>query len=217
MANFRIPDEHHWENQWVVQKLAHDFILEDVWEYPIRFCEPEGDSLYAFRKHAVQPMIKSLLTSPTVSGSLFRLRKVIGCIFGIDRHVNKLPIPGCKESSLYARMNGEEKHRHNPAMSIDIESDNYLSFHSVYAFTDETLDELSNSTEHSLMHYAWIANTDGTHKVQMAVYVKHRNTAGKVYMELIKPFRHNIVYPYLFDEAIKKWNVYKAGVHADKR
>ncbi len=209
MTNFRIPDERHGENQWVVQKLAYDFILEDVWEYPLRFRESDGDSLYAFRKHAVQPMIKSLLTSPTVSGTLFRFRKVIGNVFGIDRQVNKMPVPGCTETSLYDRMSVEEKGKHNPALSIEIESDNYLSFHSVYAFADETLDELSNLTEHSLMHYAWIKKTDGTHKVQMAVYVKHRNVTGKIYMEIIKPFRHFVVYPYLFDEAIKKWNAYK--------
>ena len=190
MRNYRIPNERHRENVWRVQKLAQDFLIEDIWEYPIRFYESEGDSLHAFRKQAVEPMIKSLLTSPTISGSLFRFRELFGSVFGVDRQVNRLPVPGCKEISLYDRMDVEEKRRHNPALRIDMESDNYLSFRSVYAFPEETLDELSNLTEHSLMHYAWLKNSDSAHKVQMAVYVKHRNAAGKVYMDLIKPFRH---------------------------
>lgn len=209
MSIFRIPEQCHLDHPWVVQRLAHDFVIEDVWEFPLRFKEVEGDSLYAFRKHAVEPMIQSLLTSPTVSGSLFRLRKVFGSVFGIDRQVNRLPVPGCKEISLNERLSPEERERHQPSLCIDIESDNYLSFHGVYAFPEETLDELSNLTEHSLMHYAWIRLPNDTCKVQMAVYVKHRNLAGKVYMDIIKPFRHFVVYPYLFEDAIQKWNGYK--------
>jgi hypothetical protein len=216
MTAFRIQKEKHEEHPWTVQRLAKDFIIEDVWEYPIRFNESEGDSLYAFRKKAVEPMIKSLLKSQTISGTLFRIRKIFGDVFGIDKQVNKLPVPKCAEISLFDRMSAEEKQKNNTSLSIDIESDNYLSFRSVYAFPNETLDELSNLTEHSLMHYAWVKNADDTCKVQMAVYVKHRNVAGKVYMDLIRPFRHHIVYPFLFGEAINMWEQYKINFKRHK-
>ena len=209
MSNYQIANSKHYENKWVLQRLASDFILEDVWELPIRFNKAENDSLYRYRKNAIEPMIKDLFNS-TLSGSLFRFRGLLGDFFGIDNSVNRLPIPGCEEVSLAERMTAEDKLKHNPKWNIDIETDNYLSFRTIYCFEDETLNELSNSTEHSLMHWSWIHDKDDMYKVQMAVMVKHRNWVGNIYMKTIRPFRHWIVYPHVFKESMRLWNQYKA-------
>lgn len=208
MGNYQIPNYKHYENKWFVQTIASDFMLEDVWELPIRFNKAENDSLYVFRKNAIEPMIKGLFNS-TLSGMLFRLRGVLGGLSGIDKKINELPIPGCKESSLAERMTSIEKQKHRSDLDVDLQADNYLRFQTVYSFEDETLDELSNSTEHSLMHWAWVQEKDDIYKIQMGVMVKHRNWVGKIYMILIRPFRHNIVYPYVFSESIRLWNLYK--------
>jgi hypothetical protein len=42
----------------------------------------------------------------------------------------------------------------------------------------------------------------------MAVYVKPKGLLGKLYMKLIKPFRHWIVYPALMKEAKVCWERY---------
>jgi hypothetical protein len=208
VVNYRIPNFKHYENEWFVQKIAGDFLLEDVWELPLRFNKAENDSLHVFRKNAVEPMIKGLFNS-TLSGMLFRLRGVLGGLWGIDKKINELPIPGCRESSLAERMAAIDRHKHKSNLDIDLQTDTYLDFQTVYSFEDETLDELSNSTEHSLMHWAWVKEKGDIYKVQMAVLVKHRNRFGEIYMKLIRPFRHNIVYPYVFGESIRLWNVYK--------
>ena len=153
-------------------------------------------------------MIKGLFNS-TLPGMLFRLRGVLGRLARIDGKINKLPIPGCRESSLAERMTAKDRHKHKSDLDVDLRADSYLSFQTVYSFEDETLDELSNSTEHSLMHWAWVQEKGDIYKVQMAVLVKHRNWFGKIYMKLIRPFRHIIVYPHVFGESIRLWNTYK--------
>jgi hypothetical protein len=212
VGNYRIPNYRHYENKWLVQKLASDFLLEDIWELPIRFNKAENESLYAFRKNAIEPMIKGLFNS-TVSGMLFRIRGVLGSLSGIDKKINELPIPGCRESSLAERMTAIEKCKHKSDLDIDLQTDKYLRFQTVYSFEDETLHELSNSTEHSLMHWAWVQEKNDVCKVQMAVMVKHRNWFGKIYMKLIRPFRHHIVYPYVFRESIRLWSSYKQRIY----
>jgi hypothetical protein len=208
MNNFQVLNSKHFENEWLVQKLANDFLLEDVWELPIRFNSAENDSLYVFRKNAVEPVIKDILNT-TLTGYLFRFRGLIGDLFGIDKRVNGLPIPGCREVSLAERITRVDKQKHKNELNIDMQRDNYLNFRTVYSFEDETLNELSNATEHSLMHWAWILEKDNIYKVQMAVMVKHRNWIGKIYMNLIRPFRHRIVYPYVLTEIVRRWNLYK--------
>lgn len=208
MTDFQIPNHRHMDNKWLVHRLAHDFQLLDVWEYPIVFDESDNDSLYAFRKFAVEPTLKDAFNfSP--SGALFFLRTVFGKVFRIDENVNNVPIPGCSEISLAERMSETEQRRHDDELNIDIRTDNYLDFRPVYSFQNETLNEISNATEHTLMHYAWVRDDSGYYKVQMANYVKHRNKVGEIYVRSIEPFRYRVVYPYLFNKFVQHWHHYK--------
>jgi len=203
---FKNPNQPHRTNEWLVQKLAHDFTLIDAWRSPIRFDESKGDSLYLFRKKALQPVLDSIISDASLTGKLFRLRGVLGKISGDNKVVNTLPIPGCSETSLTHRMGQIERKQHQSRLAFDMRSHINMRFRDVYAFPNEALSELSNSTVHALMHYAWIKDSDKYHKVQISTYVKYRGIRGKIYMKLINPFRHHVVYPYIYKIAYQNWD-----------
>ena len=81
-----------------------------------------------------------------------------------------------------------------------------LPFGPLYRTDTEFAAELSNQTVHGVMHLAWVEQGDGRYQGQMAVYVKPRGRLGQGYMELIKPFRHWIVYPALMRQIERRWN-----------
>lgn len=207
--NYRVPNKKHLENKFIIQDLAKDFELLDVWEYPICFKKAENDSLYKFRKIAIEPTLKNVFNF-TPTGILFSFRTLVGKIFGLDKNVNKLPIPDCKEISFAERLSKEQKEMHSSELNIDLRTDNYFDFQTVYSMENETINEISNATEHTLMHYGWIKTENDCYKVQMASYIKHRNKYGNLYIWLIKPFKYWIVYPYLFNGYVKKWNDFKS-------
>lgn len=196
-------------NECYVQKLAFDFQLLDVWEFPICFKPSENDNLHKFRKIAIEPTFKNAFNN-SITGLLFKFRALIGRLFKIDQNVNKLPIPDSLEFNLTDRMTEEAIKNHSSNFNINIRTNNYLDFKTVYSFENETLNEISNASEHALMHYSWIKKTDNCFKIQMASYVKHRSKFGPYYIKLIEPFKRKIVYPYLFDEFIRRWNEYKS-------
>ncbi len=202
---FKTPNHHHRANEWLVQKLAHDFTLIDAWTPPIRFDESKGDSLYLFRKKALQPVLDTILSDASLTGKLFRLRGFLGKISGDNHVVNTLPIPGCSETSLFQRMGQIEKKPHQSKLAFDMQSHINMRFRDVYAYPNEALSELSNSTVHALMHYAWIKDSN-KYQVQIGTYVKHRGVRGRVYMKLINPFRHHVVYPYIYKLAYQNWD-----------
>lgn len=122
---------------------------------------------------------------------LFKFRALVGRVFKIDKNVNTLPIPDSLEFSLIDRMTETERRNHSSHLNIDIRTDNYLDFNTVYSFEYE----ISNASEHALMHYPWVGQTDDSFKIQMASYVKHRSKLGSFYIKLIEPFKQKIVHP----------------------
>ncbi len=206
--NYRVPNIKHFENEFIIQDLAKDFELLDVWEYPICFKTTEKDSLYKFRKIAIEPTLKNVFNF-TPTGLLFYFRALVGKVFSLDKNVNELPIPDCNEISFSERLTDTQKEKHSSELNINLRTENYFDFRTVYSMENETINEISNATEHTLMHYGWIKTNNKCYKVQMASYVKHRTKYGKFYIWLIKPFKYWIVYPYLFNGYVKKWNEYK--------
>lgn len=209
MSQYSVPKKKHRENQWFVQQLAYDFELLDVWEYPIIFRESEGDSFHLFQKHAIEPTLQNAFDI-SAAGMLFHLRALYGYVFRVDTAVNNVPVPECTEVSLQERMSEEDMKRHLPEKAMQLRTENFLDFRNVYTFENESVHEIANSTEHTLMHYSWNKVGEDQYKVQMAAYVKHRNWMGTGYVKLIGPFRHRIVYPHLFDKYVRLWNEFKA-------
>ena len=75
----RLPIEKHLEHAWLVSKLAPDFELLDVWRYPIEI--DESVPLERFIDF-MQSSQRDLASSRGAAGALFRLRAVLGKIFG---------------------------------------------------------------------------------------------------------------------------------------
>jgi hypothetical protein len=189
----RIDPAEHLAAPLRVHGLASDFELLDVWEYPIR-ARPPHDLPYflAFARRVQTEMVAG--RGP--AAWLFRLRAAMGRAFGWDDKPEPLPIPGCEETTLRARL--------DPA---DVaEPPDAMGFALVYELPNEALHEISNSTVHALMHIAWVDKGDGTHAPRMAVYVKPRGWLGRLYMAIISPFRHLVVYPAMMRTLSTAWS-----------
>lgn len=70
----------------------------------------------------------------------------------------------------------------------------------VYEHDDEALFALSNATIHALLHVACVDR-----QPTLAVYARHRGALSTLYMALIGPFRHLIVYPALMKKIAREW------------
>ncbi len=202
--NFITASSAHTKFNWRVRSLASDFHLEDTWEFPYEFGANDGVVLHLFQKSAIEPMMKSIY-DVSLTGMLFRMRKVFGVLFRIDNNMNNFPIPGCREKSLRDRLQEGDLEKDTPERAMDISTQDYMDFRPVYTFADETLHELSNSTEHALMHYAWSPSGEGKWKVRLAVYIKPRTSLSAFYMDCIRPFRHFVVYPHIFKKCMEHW------------
>ena len=69
------------------------------------------------------------------------------------------------------------------------------------------------------MHLGWVDQGDGRpdgrrYQGRLAVLVKPRGRLGEVYMALIKPFRHAIVYPALLRQIERSWDGPARAAHA---
>ncbi len=202
------PDEHT-KHSWRVTSLAPDFKLLDVWRYPIELEDRVPlDRFIDF----IQSSQRELIESKGAAGALFRLRGVLGELFGWDDDkagaAAPLPIPGCSETSLSTRLSDEERALEAKNEVSDTPPPSGPNFTPVYRRDDETLLEISNKTVHALMHLGRVPTSPGHWSPQMAVYVKSRGALGRHYMTLISPFRHYIVYPTMMRAAKNGWPGY---------
>lgn len=190
----RIDTSKHAEWPWRIGEIAPDFELIDAWEIPA-----EG----TLEDFAQLDQIFAKLDGDGDTGSrasrfLFALREWLGQRFGWDDEINMLPIPGCKETSLRERLPADL-----PAETDD--AGGRTPFRPIYRTSDEWALELSNSTVHAILHFGWVPQAAGSYRGQMGVYVKHRGWFGRLYMALIAPFRHYIVYPALMRRIERAW------------
>ena len=80
---------------------------------------------------------------------------------------------------------------------------------SLYLLDDEWAAEIVNRTVHGILHVGWVPDRDGGYHGEMAVYVKPNGLLGTVYMAVINPFRHLVVYPPMLRQIEQGW---RAGV-----
>jgi hypothetical protein len=222
----RLPTTAHLEPPWRVSTLAPDFELLDVWRYPIELDEsvPLGHFI-----DFMQASQRDLASSRGAAGALFRLRAILGKIFGWDgdgdgdgiadekKRRPTLPIPGCAETSLCDRLTDADREKDLGALGGgsgggrrgDVDSSS--SFRPVYRFENESLLEISNDTVHAMMHLGRVSISATQWSPQLGVYVKPRGRLGPFYMSLISPFRHYIVYPAMMRAAKKGWPEYAAA------
>ena len=132
-------------------------------------------------------------------GRLARTRLRVGRWLKWDDHDFTLPIPGCRETSVGARLTAADREtsRGSTDAPSPIESP---VVRTVYVFDAEALYEASNDTIHLMIHLG-IVGTGAT----LAVYIKSRGVFSKVYMAAIAPARHLMIYPALTRRLEAAW------------
>lgn len=207
----RVPNSAQESRPWRIRAIVPDFTLEDVWALPV-----EGG---AEDFPALLELVASLdpaRSDSRATRALWQLRDRLGAWFGLGRTtvpagggadppVGALPVPGSGETSLAERLPADLR---DTAASEDFRP---TLFSPLYRTDVEAAAEISNRTVHGVMHLAWVDRGGGRYQGQMAVYVKPRGRLGQGYMELIKPFRHWIVYPALMRQ------VERASERRDRR
>jgi len=127
-----------------------------------------------------------------------------GSLFGWDDAAKKRPIPGSTETTLSARLPGDLRgSAKTPVIGDFLQRAGAIP---LYRTDDEWAAEISNDTVHGVLHLAWVEQRDGRYRAQMGVYVKVRGKLGAIYMMLIAPFRHLIVYPALMRQIGRAWD-----------
>ena len=200
----RLPNAAHESRPWRIREIAPDFTVEDVWALPVHGGVEDFQALLELMAASDPANAESLPTR-----LLWRLRDRLGSWFDLGRISapadggrggGRLSIPGTSETSLAERLPEDLR---NTAADLDFGS---LPFVPLFRTDVEFAAEVSNQTMHGAMHLAWVDRGEGRYQGQMAVYVKPRGRLGKGYMELIKPFRHWIVYPALMRQTERTWD-----------
>lgn len=190
-GSVKLPNAAHATRRWVVDDVAHDFRLLDVWALPVEGGRDDFD-------RALEVILGSF--DPDAAGlparALFAARRVIGTVLRWDVPKPR-PIPGARETTLAERL-PEHLRGSAPAANLG-------DFTPLYRTADEYAAEISNGTVHGVLHIGWADVGEGRHRAQLGVYVKPRGRLGEAYLLAIAPFRHLVVYPALIRHVGRAW------------
>lgn len=199
----RLANAAHEAHPWLIAQVAPDFRLLDVWALP---AEGRADE-FATLVDVVTSLDPTHGDSRT-SRALFALRFRLGEAFGWD-DPGERPVPGATETTLRARVPRELCDATASSKAVGS-----ATFVPIYQTDDEFAAEISNRTVHGVLHLGWVERGEGVYRGQMAVYVKPRGRLGELYMALIGPFRHLIVYPALMRQVGRAWDERRAETAA---
>jgi hypothetical protein len=202
----KLPNSDHEAHPWVIAQVAPDFQLLDVWAPPARGRRDEFD---AFLEMIVS--FDPATAESAATRALFWLRLRLGAWFGWDNATKRRPIPGCPESTLSARLSDDLRQSAQRFPVVSGPQRHAAGFSPLYRTDQEAAAEISNATVHGVLHVAWVEQGDGLYRGRIAVYVKRRGRLGKVYLTLIEPFRHLVVYPALMRQFGRAWDARRAG------
>ena len=204
----RLPNSAHEAHPWVIAQIAPDFTLLDVWALPVRGTAHDRDSALELLASFDPANVEC-----AASRALFRLRFRLGAWFGWDDATKKRPIPGCTETTLSARLPDELRGSAKSSVISGAVHRAAAGFTPLYRTHDEWAAEISNATVHGVVHLAWVEQGGGRYRGQMGVYVKPRGKLGEIYLMLIQPFRHLIVYPALMRQIGRAWDARRDTQH----
>lgn len=172
---------------------AHQFLpdvpIEDVWR--IELTPRDGDIDIQQVRELFSDQLGSL--NPFVRG-LFALRRFLGRLFDWDQEP-----PNRTSESFEGRLTEDDR-----ARSLEAPGTQEGPFRILYMFPNEVLSEVINSTVHAFSCMALVPREQG-HFLYWAIYVRPTGFVPRLYMALIKPFRHWIVYPSILARAQRAW------------
>jgi len=197
----KVAPQDHAALPWRITEVAPDFALLDAWALPATGGPDDFKDLVAVWS-AMDPAADE---GSALSRALFWVRFRLGAWFGWDTETNTLPIPGHAETSLRERLPGDL-----PALALPEAP--VSPFRPIFETGSEWTAELSNSTVHAVLQLGWVPTGDGNFRGRLGVYVKPRGRFGNLYMALIAPFRHYIVYPALLRRVARAWGARPATV-----
>lgn len=195
----RLPHSAHEAHRWVIVQIAPDFELLDAWALPAEGDRGDFDSFLA-----VMASLNPAESDSLVSRVLFAVRYRLGSLLGWDDATKQRSIPGCGESTLSVRLPDDLRGSAKEPV-IGAARSAAGGFVPLYRTDEEWAAEISNETVHGVLHLAWVDRGDGRYRGQLGVYVKPRGRLGQIYMMLIEPFRHLIVYPALMRQIERAW------------
>jgi hypothetical protein len=172
-----------------VNTLLADVPLHDVWAVDLPGLR-DGVTLEDVLRRAGRDVFGSrdakISVLPAAARALFRLRLLLGRLFGLEREPNDVGA-----ASFAKRLTAEDR-----ARSSIVSGTRAGSFHVVYRFENEQLLEVQNRTVHAAALSALAKTADG-YRYYFAVYVVAVGWITPLYMALIDPFRRWIIYPAL--------------------
>jgi Protein of unknown function (DUF2867) len=186
----QLPPDAHLSRPWRIHELVPDFRLEDVWALPTPGRAEEFPILvegFAAADPAHTPS--------RAARALWSLRWKLGELFGLDNSDSGL---GSRVPTLRERLPDDLLAARGPRFAR-------LPFTSLYLTDDEFAAEIANRTMHGVLHLGWVPQESGGYRGQMAVYVKPNGLLGNAYMAAIKPCRHLVVYPQMFQGMDRRW------------
>lgn len=180
---------------WTIHRVAAGFERIDCWPIDVPLGIAPGDRFTDFVRMVID---NGDTTDGRIANGLFRARDAIGRLLRWDAHNFTRPIPGAPDHRVAERLTEAERASDRKA-ELGAARPPFAS-EVVYLFDDEVLVEVSNDTVHALLHMGAL---DG--RVVLSVYVRTRGGASRAYMALIKPFRHQFVYPAWLGRLERMW------------
>ena len=199
----RLPAADQRKHGFVIDRIAHDFDLLDVWGLPVEG-GPEQFDEFVDVLQAIDPADAS-----PASRLLFAVRFQLGRWFGWDAQGAPQPIPGATETTLRQRLPEELRDSVEPTPLRASGQHEGSAFVPLFRNADEWAAEISNATVHGVLHVSWPEQSPGRHRAQLAVYVKPRGRFGSTYLRLIEPFRHVVVYPAMTRQIGRAWEEHR--------
>jgi Protein of unknown function (DUF2867) len=193
----KLPPSVHEGHPWVMSEIAPDFRLLDAWALPAEGTLEEFDAL-----------LESLSAFDPATGDsrltriLFAVRLQLGEWFGWDEPEER-PIPGCTETTLKDRLPEDLRDTAtHPTIGGVLKQGGLVP---LFRTQTEWAGEVSNATVHGVIQLGWVEQGNGRYQGRLGIYVKPRGALGEVYMKLIEPFRHFIVYPAAMRQIGRTW------------
>ena len=204
----KLPAHVQQEHPWVVHQITQDFVLEDLWQFPIRAQSEKGHNLAMFKEEAFEKASRNF-AKRGIPRLLWNLRLWLGRVFRLDTNLRSKEEGPLPEHSLRARYKGLAIRSQLKEREVQDPPDS--PFHTVYQLERELLTEIENKTVHAGMHLSWVPLKNGEFTARLAVYVKPKGLLGRFYMALIKPFRRLFIYPAWLKITGEQWQAFTSG------